>query len=101
MRDSRGRRRKSSEGSRPRARPLPVTSKKAVAPDVEKVALIGDGPADSADIVLILLDHGHAMAGLGETVGGRQPGGTAPIIKVSVVSNVLSVLDFQNGREQL
>lgn len=44
--------------------------------DIEQKALVGDGPADSADIVLVLFDHDHAMAGLGETVGGSQPGGT-------------------------
>jgi hypothetical protein len=49
----------------------------AVASDVEEEAFVGDGPADSADIMLVLFDDEHAMAGLGEIVGGRQPGGTS------------------------
>jgi len=47
-----------------------------VASDVEEEAFVGDGPADSADIMLVLFDDEHVMAGLGEIVGGRQPGGT-------------------------
>jgi hypothetical protein len=70
-----------------------------MASDVE--AFVGDGPADSADIMLVLFDDEHVMAGLGEIVGGRQPGGTGSDIKVSIVSKLPSVLDFQHGREQL
>lgn len=47
-----------------------------MASDVEEETFVGDGPADSADIMLVLFDDEHVMAGLGEIVGGRQPGGT-------------------------
>jgi hypothetical protein len=49
--------------------------KRTDAPDIEQKVLVGDCPADSADVVLVLFDHDHAMAGLGETVSGGQPGG--------------------------
>jgi hypothetical protein len=39
-----------------------------VASDVEEETFVGDGPADSADIMLVLFDDEHVMAGLGEIV---------------------------------
>src|ERR1700732_3023475 len=64
------------EGSRSRVPPPRALREEAVASDVEEEAFVGDGPADSADIMLVLFDDEHVMAGLGEIGGGRQPGGT-------------------------
>ena len=47
---------------------------KAMPADVEAKALVLDRAADAADIALVLFDHRHLIALLGQQIGGGQPG---------------------------
>ena len=58
----------------PQRHDLARLREEAVAADVEQEALVIDRAADAADIGRILLDDVDAAAGLGELVGGGEPG---------------------------
>ncbi len=54
---------------------LPRLGEEAVAADIEQETLVVHRPADAADVGRVALDHGHALARLGQQIGGGQAGG--------------------------